>query len=175
MEDPFFEYTGPVSSLPICTAHDKSWRPHSLARLEVTLASGSGRSSVRTTNVSTFSLDLKTWLDACNRGNISLLETSEGEEVDEAIRWSVISVLNVDGNEITLEMEDRRYSGEGNVWFAKDGSSSEGVLTWKVRSLVPHFVNIYSSWLTSRSLAIPPLPKQHNPQSTPSTSPSDSI
>lgn len=120
------------------------WKIHSLsipghlARLEVTLASGSGRSSVRTTNVSTFSLDLKTWLDACNRGNISLLETSEGEEVDEAIRWSVISVLNVDGNEITLEMEDRRYSGEGNVWFAKDGSSSEGVLTWK---LSPHYQN----------------------------------
>lgn len=109
--------------------------PGHLARLEVTLASGSGRSSVRTTNVSMFSLDLKTWLDACNLGNISMLEHSEGDEMDEAIKWSIILVLDVDGNEITLEVEDCKHR---IVWFARGGSSSEGELTWKLH---PHCQN----------------------------------
>jgi len=103
-----------------------------------------------------FSLDLKTWLDACNRGNISLLEHSEGDEMDEAIKWSIIFVLDVDGNEITLEVEDHKHR---IVWFARGGSSSEGELAWKVCSLVPRFVNIYSPWFISGSPATPPLPK----------------
>lgn len=129
----------------------------------MTRASGSGCSFVRTTNVSTFSLDVKTWFDACNHANTSPLEISERE-----IRWSIISVLNIDGGEITLEMEDRKYVGPEKIMFMRDGSSN-GENSWKVcwQSLRQHrFLRTYI-WI----LAATSLPKQRSPDiSTPSPS-----
>ncbi|KAL4065302.1 hypothetical protein J3A83DRAFT_4436701 [Scleroderma citrinum] len=109
--------------------------PGLLARLEVTPARSTSRTSIQTTNVSVFSLDVKAWFDACDYRNTLLIEDPEFDNTSE-IRWSVISVLEIDGDEIALEIGDHKFTEvERTVWFTRDTTSSQGGTTWK--KLIP--------------------------------------
>ncbi|KAI6129123.1 hypothetical protein EV401DRAFT_2194488 [Pisolithus croceorrhizus] len=108
--------------------------PGLLARLEVSPAQLDGHVFVRTTNVSIFSLDLQTWLDA-RRGNLGTAGCGEGDGRREVRKWHVVFIFDVDGDELVVEVEDDVvHEAKGTILFARDRSTSgdRGQHVWKI-------------------------------------------
>lgn len=118
--------SGPMCGWRICALST----PGLLARLEVSPTRSDGRILVRTTNVSIFSLDLQAWLDA-RRRNLGFTESGEGNGGREVRKWHVVFILDVDGDELAVEMED---DAGGTILFARDRPSSdnESRSMWKI-------------------------------------------